>query len=65
VELPPLITTHLDHLKSLGHYTKKDARHFSVLDKLGMPQGPGSVLCLTESTMPITKTVWAVPVSEI
>ncbi len=44
---------------------KRDIRHFSVLDKLGVPRGPGSVLCLTESPMPITETVWAVPVSEI
>ncbi|NQU20505.1 MAG: ATPase, partial [Candidatus Nealsonbacteria bacterium] len=45
--------------------SKKDIRHFSVLDKLNMPQGPGVVLCLTESPMPITEAVWAVPVSEI
>jgi len=45
--------------------TKRDVRHFPVLDKLGLPLGPGAVLCLTESPMPITETVWAVPVSEI
>jgi predicted AAA+ superfamily ATPase len=44
---------------------KRDIRHFLVLDKLGTPRGPGAVLCLTESPMPITETVWAVPVSEI
>ncbi len=52
-------------IKKTTSPTKKDVRHFSVLDKLGMPQGPGSVLCLTESAMPITETVWAVPVSGI
>lgn len=44
---------------------KRDIHHFSVLDKLGIPRGPGAVLCLTESPIPITETVWAVPVSEI
>jgi len=44
---------------------KKDVRHFTVLKKLGMPQGTGSVLCLTETPMPITDTVWAVPISGI
>ena len=45
--------------------TKRDIRHFSILERLGVPQGPGAVLCLTESPMPITETVWAVPVSQI
>ena len=44
---------------------KKDIRHFTALKKLGMPQGPGSVLCLTETCMPITATAWAVPISWI
>ena len=44
---------------------KKDVRHFTVLKKLGMRQGTGSVLCLTETPMPITDTVWAVPISGI
>lgn len=45
--------------------TKKDIRNFSVLDHLDVPRGPGAVLCLTESPMPITETVWAIPVSTI
>ena len=45
--------------------TKKDIRHFSVLDHLDVSPGPGAVLCLTESPMPITATVWAIPVSQI
>ncbi|NLS96896.1 MAG: ATP-binding protein [Planctomycetaceae bacterium] len=45
--------------------SKKDIRHFSILDRLDVPRGPGAVLCLTESPMPITETVWAVPVSHI
>lgn len=44
---------------------KKDIRHFSCLDRLDVPQGPGAVLCLTESPMPITHKVWAVPVWRI
>jgi len=45
--------------------TKRDVRHFRRLETLGMPQGPGSVLCLTETRMPITEGIWAVPVSDI
>ncbi|NLS96662.1 MAG: ATP-binding protein [Planctomycetaceae bacterium] len=45
--------------------TKKDIRNFSVLAQLDVPRGPGAVLCLTESPMPITETVWAIPVSQI
>lgn len=44
---------------------KKDIRNFSVLDHLDVPRGPGAVLCLTESPMPITEAVWAIPVSQI
>ena len=44
---------------------KKDVRHFSLLKKLKMPIGPGAVLCMTQSPMPITETVQAVPVSQI
>jgi predicted AAA+ superfamily ATPase len=45
--------------------SKRDIRHFSVLDKLGVPVGPGTVLCLSKTVMPITDTVWAIPVSHI
>ncbi len=44
---------------------KKDIRPFSILDQFKLPQGPGAVLCLTQSPMPITDTVWAIPVGQI
>ncbi len=52
-------------VKKTAAPAKKDIRHFSVLDRLDVPQGPGAVLCLTASPMPITETVWAIPVSQI
>ena len=45
--------------------TKKDVRHFSVLKKLKTPIGPGAVLCMSHSPMPITETVQALPASQI
>jgi len=45
--------------------TKKDVRHFSVLKKLKTPIGPGAVLCMNHSQMPITETVQALPASQI
>ena len=45
--------------------TKRDVRHFSLLKRLHLEVGPGCVLCMSEKTMPITKTVQAVPVSRI
>jgi predicted AAA+ superfamily ATPase len=45
--------------------TKKDVRHFSVLKKLKTPIGPGAVLCMSNSHMPITETVQALPASQI
>ncbi len=45
--------------------TKRDIRHFSVLEQLGLKVGRGCVLCMSEKNMPITEMVQAVPVSQI
>ena len=37
-------------------------RHFSVLEKLGMPIGTGAVVCLVKQALPLTERVWSVPV---
>ena len=43
---------------------KKDtARHFSVLDKLKLPIGPGGVICLSEHILPLKETIYSIPVS--
>lgn len=44
---------------------KGDARHFSVLEKLQMPIGPGGVLCLTNQFLPLSSHVQSMPVSVI
>ncbi|CAB1369906.1 ATPase [Denitratisoma oestradiolicum] len=36
-------------------------RHFTILDKLGKPVGPGAVLCFVERDMPLSRDVTALP----
>ena len=44
----------------------KDAvRHFSVLEKLGMPVGPGGVICFAERSLPLTATTCSIPVGAL
>jgi len=38
-----------------------DARHFAALVRLGLPVGPGAVLCLAPQALPLAETVQAVP----
>ncbi|MEA1949751.1 MAG: hypothetical protein U9N87_00080 [Planctomycetota bacterium] len=45
--------------------TKKDIRHFSVLERIGLKVGRGCVLCMSDKNMPITETVQAVSLSRI
>ena len=56
---------HPVEIKKTTAPTKRDIRNFGVLDRLGLPQGPGCVLCLAATAMPITEAVWAVPVSDV
>ena len=41
---------------------KNAVRHFSVLEKLGMPVGIGGVVCLAGQALPLTERAWCVPV---
>jgi len=52
-------------IKKSAAPTKKDVRYFSVLKKLNMPIGPGAVLCMSQTPMPITDTIWAINISQI
>lgn len=52
-------------IKKTAAPTKKDVRCFSVLKKLNMPIGPGVVLCMSQTPMPITETIWAINISQI
>jgi hypothetical protein len=40
-----------------------DTKHFSVLEKLKMPIGPGALLCLATKALPLNEKIQAIPVS--
>jgi predicted AAA+ superfamily ATPase len=40
---------------------KDDTRHFSALARLGLPVGPGGVICLAGQALPLTASAWSIP----
>jgi predicted AAA+ superfamily ATPase len=44
---------------------KDDMRHFSMLKKLKMPVGGGVVICLCDSSMPLSEDVTAINIAQI
>lgn len=44
---------------------KDDVRNFRGLEKLGLPIGPGGVICLAEKPLPLTPSAWSIPVAVI
>ncbi len=40
-------------------------RHFTVLNKLGLPIGPGGVICLAETALPLTATAQCIPIGAL
>jgi hypothetical protein len=40
---------------------KNDVRHFPVLAQLGIPTGPGGVICLAEHSLPLTASTQSIP----
>ncbi len=40
-------------------------RHFSALEKLGLPVGPGGVICLTPQALPLTKNFQSIPLAAL
>ncbi|HOY66428.1 MAG TPA: ATP-binding protein [Candidatus Ozemobacteraceae bacterium] len=42
---------------------KNDIRHFSILEKLKAPIGPGGVICLIDQHLPLTQAISAIPIS--
>jgi hypothetical protein len=40
---------------------KDDVRHFQALERLGLPVGPGAVICLAEQSLPLTAATQSVP----
>ncbi|NLH16716.1 MAG: ATP-binding protein [Phycisphaerae bacterium] len=52
-------------IKKTASPTSDDVRHFSVLDALKMPIGPGGVICLCGESLPLSKQVRSIPIGEI
>jgi predicted AAA+ superfamily ATPase len=52
-------------IKKTGSPNKDSIRHFSLLEKFQLKIGEGAVICFTDTVMPITKDVNAVPVGLI
>ena len=48
-------------IKKSASPQKADIRHFSTLEKLKMPIGPGGVICLSEHSIPLTESVFSIP----
>lgn len=40
-------------------------RHFSMLDRLGVPRGDGALVCLASEPLPLRKDAWAIPAGMI
>jgi len=49
--------------KKTANPSKTASKHFPVLAKLGKPIGNGAVICLRETSIPLSRTVDAIPVS--
>ena len=49
-------------IKKTAAPTKHDLRHFQILEQLGLPIGPGGIICLVEQSLPLTATVQSIPV---
>ena len=52
-------------IKKTASPGKDSVRHFSVLEKLGTPVGPGGVICFAERSLPLTATTCSIPVGAI
>jgi hypothetical protein len=50
-------------IKKSTAVTKDDISHFSVVQRFDMPVGQGSVICMTDTVMPVTRSVRALPIT--
>ncbi|GAU75929.1 ATP-binding protein [Fusibacter sp. 3D3] len=48
-------------IKKSAHPKKDAGRHFVVLEKTGKKYEMGSIICMSDDLVPITKETWAVP----
>ena len=52
-------------IKKTASPGKEAVRNFRVLDELGMPVGPGGVICLSKEYLPLTETASSIPVGAL
>ncbi len=52
-------------IKKTASPRPEDVRHFQTLERLGLPIGPGGLICLAQQSLPLTATVRSIPVGEI
>ena len=48
-------------LKKTASPRRDDVRHFGALERLGLPVGPGGVICLVEQALPLTTAAQSIP----
>jgi predicted AAA+ superfamily ATPase len=44
---------------------RDDVKHFHLLQRLGMPIGPGGVVCLATESLPLTSTTVSIPIAAL
>ncbi|MEN6372097.1 MAG: ATP-binding protein [Armatimonadota bacterium] len=52
-------------IKKTASPTARDIRTFGTLGRLGLPVGPGGVICLAKQALPITEAAWSIPVGAL
>jgi predicted AAA+ superfamily ATPase len=48
-------------IKKSASPSREDVRHFGALARLGLPIGPGGVICLAEQSLPLTAAAQSIP----
>lgn len=48
-------------IKKSASPSREDVRHFAALERLGLPIGPGGLICLAEQSLPLTTSAQSIP----
>ena len=48
-------------IKKTASPSREDVRHFGTLERLGLPMGPGGLICLAEQSLPLTASAQSIP----
>ena len=51
----------LESKKTASPSRDYSVRHFGALERLGLPIGPGGVICLAEQSLPLTAAAQSIP----